>query len=206
MNQTPPDTLTVIDAGGGPDRGQINPPGTGTFGFVLLLISLAVLFFSTMLGYAYVRWNAPEWPPPGMPPLPRTLWLSTLLIIVCSVTVQHAVRAVRRDDSGGLRASLVATWILGAFFLVLQTMNYMSLASANLTAKTNLYGFTFYMLTFLHAVHVIGGLIPLAIVTRRAFEGRYSSFYHPGVRYQAMYWHFLDLIWIFIFVVLMLGS
>jgi heme/copper-type cytochrome/quinol oxidase subunit 3 len=206
MNEIPPDTLVVIRSDGGPDRDQINPPGTGTFGFLLLLISLSVLFVSSMLGYAYIRWHAAEWPPPGMPDLPRTLWLSTLIILGCSLSIHQAVRTVRRDDQKGMRRSLLITFVLGCLFLVMQGINYLGLAAMNLTARTNLYGFTFYMMTFLHAVHVIGGLIPLGIVCRRAYLGRYSSFFHPGIRYQAMYWHFLDLIWVVIFVVLMLGS
>lgn len=206
MNDSKRDTLVIIPGDGGPDRGQINPPGTGTFGFLVLLISLAMLFGSSMLGYAYVRWHAPEWPPPGMPDLPKSLWLSTVIILACSVSIHGAVRAVRRDDQRGTRRSLVLTFVLGCLFLVMQTLNYASLAAMNLTARTNLYGFTFYMMTFLHAVHVIGGLIPLGIVTRRAYDGRYSSFFHTGIRYQAMYWHFLDVIWLVIFVVLMLGS
>ena len=196
----------MIGNDGGPDREQINPPGTGTLGFLVLLISLSILFVSSMLGYAYVRWHAAEWPPPGMPALPKTLWLSTAIILGCSFSIHRAVVTIRRDDQKGMQRSLAITFVLGCLFLLMQIFNYLSLAAMNLTAKTNLYGFTFYMMTFLHAVHVIGGLIPLGIVTRRAHLGRYSSFFHPGIRYQAMYWHFLDLIWVVIFLVLMLGS
>ena len=91
-------------------------------------------------------------------------------------------------------------------FLVLQTLNWLELVSQNLTAASNLYGFTFYVLTALHAGHVIGGLIPLWIVMRRAFAGRYSSFFYGGVKHVGMYWHFLDVVWVIIFVVLMVGS
>ncbi|MCZ6542722.1 MAG: cytochrome c oxidase subunit 3, partial [Planctomycetota bacterium] len=64
----------------------------------------------------------------------------------------------------------------------------------------------FYVLTGVHALHVIGGLIPLAAVTIRSFRNRYSSTDHAAVRYCAMYWHFLDGVWIVLFATLMLGT
>ena len=68
-----------------------------------------------------------------------------------------------------------------------------------MTANSSLYGFTFYMLTGLHGVQVIGGLIPLAVVTFQAFRGRYTATDHRGVTYGAMYWHFLDGMWLVMF-------
>lgn len=201
-----PDPFTVIRSQGGPDRDQVNPPGTGTFGFAVLLASLSVLFVASVAGYLYVRINASQWPPAGMPGLPISLWLSTAVLLGCSVFVHRALKAIQKDDQKGLRRNLLWTLVLGSLFLVLQTLNYVGLAQSNLTAKTNLYGFTFYLLTGLHAAHVIGGLIPLAIVTRRARRGRYSSFFHPGVTYSAMYWHFLDGAWVVLFAVLLIGS
>jgi cytochrome c oxidase subunit 3 len=76
----------------------------------------------------------------------------------------------------------------------------------HVTPSANLYGFTFYMLTGLHAAHVIGGLALLAIVTVRAFCGRYSANAHAGVLYSTMYWHFLDGVWLVMFAVMLLGS
>jgi heme/copper-type cytochrome/quinol oxidase subunit 3 len=64
--------------------------------------------------------------------------------------------------------------------------------------------FTFYLLTGLHALHVIGGMVLLGAVTAKAFAGRYSATYHPGVTYAAMYWHFLDVVWLVMFVLIFL--
>ena len=60
----------------------------------------------------------------------------------------------------------------------------------------------FYVLTALHAAHVIGGLIPLIVVYIKARRGRYSRNFHPGVRYVTAYWHFLDVVWVLLFLVL----
>ena len=99
---------------------------------------------------------------------------------------------------------LAATFGLGVIFVLLQTANWYGLALREVTARTNLYAFTFFMLTGLHAAHVVGGLIPLGVVLAKSVRGRYGSGYHPGVRYMAMYWHFLDVVWIVLFAVLVI--
>ena len=72
--------------------------------------------------------------------------------------------------------------------------------------RTNLYGFLFYLLTGLHALHVVGGLVPLAVTTARAWQGKYTAVAHAGVEHVALYWHFLDVIWLVLFGVLVLTS
>jgi len=190
------------------DNGRAAPAPlrTGLLGMRLLILALSMLFAASIFGYLVIRSRATVWPPPGVPRLPSSLWISTLIIVISSVTMQAAVRAARADRKSALRAGMVFTTLLGAAFLVSQTVNWFALVAANLTAKTNLYGFTFYMLTGLHAAHVIGGLIPLAVVTARAFRGHYSAAAYSGVAYCAVYWHFLDAVWVILFAVLMLAS
>jgi cytochrome c oxidase subunit 3 len=170
----------------------------------LLVLALSMLFAASIVGYLIIRLRAPTWPPPGMPSLPDTLWISTLIIVVSSLTMQSAVRAARADRQGSLRTAMLLTTILGVAFLVSQTLNWFALVAANLTAKTNLYGFTFYMLTGLHAAHVVGGVIPLAVVTARAWRRRYSAAFHPGVQYCGVYWHFLAAVWLVLFTLLVI--
>lgn len=180
------------------------PLGVGLLGMKLLVVALSMLFAASIVGYLIIRSRAAAWPPPGMPRLPGTLWVSTLIIVVSSLTMQSAVRAAKADRQGALRTAMLLTTILGVAFLVSQTLNWFVLVAANLTAKTNLYGFTFYMLTGLHAAHVVGGVIPLAVVTARAWRGRYSAAFHPGVQYCAIYWHFLAAVWVVLFTLLVL--
>lgn len=186
-------------------RGAPVPIATGRLGMRLLLASLTMLFAASVMGYLVIRNRAAAWPPPGVPPLPRSLWISTAIIVLCSVAVQGGLRAARAGRGNALRVSLLLTDLLGLAFLVSQTLNWFALVAAKLTVKTNLYGFTFYLLTGLHAVHVIGGLIPLAVVTARAWRGRYTAQFHAGVEYCATYWHFLDVVWLILFAVLMLA-
>jgi cytochrome c oxidase subunit 3 len=170
----------------------------------IFLGTLGMLFAASVAGYLVVRLRAPEWPPPGMPRLPRGLWITTLVIAACSVTVSRAVASIRLGQTTRSARWLVATFWLGVLFLVTQSANWWGLVMANVTARTkNLYAFTFYMLTGLHAAHVIGGLILLGVVAARARRGRYGCGQHAGITYAAMYWHFLDAVWVLLFGVLL---
>ncbi len=182
------------------------PLGTGLLGIKILILALSMLFGASIFGYLVIRTRAEVWPPPGVPRLPATLWVSTLIIVLSSLTMEWALRAAKADRTAALRNGMLLTTLLGVAFLVSQTLNWFALVAANLTAKTNLYGFTFYMLTGLHAAHVVGGLIPLTVVTVRAFAGRYSAAAYAGVAYAAVYWHFLAAVWLVLFTVLMLAS
>lgn len=174
----------------------------GKLGMGILILSLSILFAASMVAYLVVRTRAGDsWRPVGMPHLPAGLWISTGLILLLSIAIETGLRDIRRGERPRLARAIGIAFLLGVAFLFNQVLNWRSL----LVAKGSLYGFTFYMLTGLHAAHVIGGLIPLGIVTRRAWEGRYTRDFHPGVAYCTMYWHFLAIVWIVMFIVLSVG-
>lgn len=180
-------------------------PGAGILGMRIFLATLGMLFVASLFGYVIIRTRAPEWPPAGMPPLPPGLWVATAVIVACSATIHLALASIRLGQTSKASRWLAATFVLGIVFLVLQAFNWAALVGANVTATTkNLYAFTFYMLTGLHAAHVVGGLIPLGIVLARTVRGKYGSGWHAGIRYCAMYWHFLDAVWIVLFAVLVI--
>ena len=189
-------------------KGTIHIPGAGAFGMAVLIISLSMLFIASMAAYLFIRSHTENWGR-AMPPLPQTLWLSTLVILLASVTIHRAHGAARCGNDRALRRNLAATFAVGVLFLLLQTLNwwefYRSIRGIDLSGA---YLGMFFVLTGLHAAHVVGGLIPLGIVAHRAGwggrrgSGRCSPSYHPGVRYLAIYWHFLDAIWLALFCVL----
>lgn len=185
------------------DRKGPAPHGSGVLGMWVFLASLAVLFLASIAGYLVVRFRAEAWPPPGMPRLPGGLILATVVLLGCSVAIHLALQAVRKGNRAAMTRGLVATFGLGVLFLALQAWNWWGLITAQLGPETkNLYAFTFYMLTGLHAAHVVGGLVQLGWVIARAMLGKYGSGWHPGVLYSAMYWHFLDGVWIVMFLVM----
>ncbi len=178
----------------------------GRFGMWLFLIALGIVFAATILGYLVVRIdNGAAFVPADAPRPPGMLLASTVALLLSSVTMQKALRAGRTGDprQGGL---MVATLALALIFLVAQLMAWRSLYAQNLTISDNLYGWTFYVLTGLHAAHVIGGLPPMAITTWRASRGAYGPEDFRGVTYCAMYWHFLDAVWLVLYATLWIGS
>ena len=205
---------------------EVAPPGFGTLGMAIFLLALGILFAASIVAYLFIRARFATWPPPDSPPLPAGLWISTAVIVLGSASIHSALCGVRRDRQGLLIGSLLITLLLGLVFLVTQTVNWIWLMSLTTTLAQaapavresvlppaagsstgpvgSLYLFTFYVLTGLHALHVIGGMVLLVVVTARAFAGRYSSSCYPGVTYATMYWHFLGAVWLLLFAVLFL--
>jgi heme/copper-type cytochrome/quinol oxidase subunit 3 len=178
----------------------------GAMGMYALIVALGVLFAASVVGYLTIRSAHQPWPPPGFPVLPRTLWLSTLAILAASVAIQRALGAVRRADLRATCRGLVLTLGCGLAFLGLQALAWWQVVrQIETSGASGPYVKLFYVLTGLHAVHVLGGLGPLAVVTRRAFAGRYDAQSYAGIQYSAIYWHFLDAVWCVLFVVVYLS-
>lgn len=175
----------------------------------LFLLSLGILFAATIIGYISVLLLGIR-EPVSIPPLPRALWLSTLVLLTSSVTMQGALASVRRDFQPRFRVSMLATTALGAAFLVIQALCWIEwygpMRETLGGAERAFLLTSFYVLTGLHALHVIGGLVPMTVVTLRAWSGRYTAANHAGVIYCAMYWHFLDAVWLVLFGTLLIGN
>jgi cytochrome c oxidase subunit 3 len=178
----------------------------GRFGMWLFLLVLGVLFAASILGYLVVRIdNGASFVPEGAPPPPKLLLLSTLALVISSLTMQGAVAAAKVGDprQGG---RMVATMLLAVAFLVLQGIAWAELIRKNIAITDGLYAWSFFVLTGLHAAHVLGGLPPMAITCWRAAKARYGPDNHRGIVYCAMYWHFLDGVWVVLYATLWLGS
>ena len=94
----------------------------------------------------------------------------------------------------------------GLVFLGIQAVAWVELVEQNLLITDNLYAWTFYVLTGLHAAHVVGGLPPMLVTCWRAMHARYGPENHRGIAYTAMYWHFLDGVWLVLYATLWIGS
>jgi len=183
-------------------REEPQPEGTGRFGLYVFLGSLTMLFGASILSYLLIRANAASWPPPNAPALPWAgLLFSTVVILAASATIQWALGSIRAGNAAGLRTGLAATCVLSLVFLVSQYLNWVRVLPGA-RAAPNLHSFIFYVLTGLHALHVLGGLVVLGVVTSRAWRGAYTARLHAGVSYATLYWHYLDVVWIVMFLVL----
>ncbi len=183
----------------------------GRLGVRLFLVSLGMLFGATLVVFVVIRiQTAAAWPT-DLPALPGLLWLSTGFLIVSSGTMQGALHAARADHAGTVRLMMWLTLILGLAFLALQALcwsEWLVVVSERWfdSAEYRFALSNFYVLTGLHAAHVVGGLVPLIIVTHRSRDGVYTSESHAGLAHAATYWHFLDAVWLVLFVTLMFGA
>ena len=170
--------------------------------FLLLVVTMT---FGGLIGAYVVVFtnNVAEWQPFQ---LPIQVWISTLIIVISSLTYHIAQRAVEANDHPKLRKYLIATTALGAAFISSQILAWMALVDRGLYMSGNPYAGFFYILTGIHAAHVLGGVIALgAIILRTATPTEYG----PELEYRrnlarsvGWYWHFMGLIWIVLFVLL----
>lgn len=210
---TPSTTTPAPTPGGSPQRYRhVVPPGTHALGMWLFLAALAVLFVAGMLVYVIVRVTGTyesvhpltkETIPAVAPPLhsidmPMILWLSTGAILISSFTMHRALDNVVHERQDRFRQALLTTLLLAVPFFLAQGAGLATLigrAEAGGSALKNAIVF----LIIVHAMHLVGGLIPLAVVLKNAHAGRYDHEYYTPVKNLALYWHFLDGVWMVMF-------
>jgi cytochrome c oxidase subunit I+III len=167
-------------------------------GMWIFLASDVVLFGAFIGSYVFIRvahgWV--EWHPVPHDPLPGLV--NTYLLLTSSFSVVLALVAAERRSRRGLVASLVVTFILGVAFLVNKALEWQELFHEGQTLSANVQTSTFYLTTGLHAAHVIVGLFIVLYLVARAWRGAYLDDERP-VEYFGLYWHFVDIVWLFLF-------
>ena len=182
--------------------------GAGRFGMILFLGSVAMLFIATILAVLAIRLDDNAWPL-ELPPMPIAVWVSTGLLLISSLTLQWGVAASRHDSVGTVRIMMLLTLALGIGFLISQTIGWFDWNAAiqamiDRDEAAGLAATGFHVLTGIHALHVLGGLIPLTVITFVVLLGAWETGRERGIRYMAMYWHFLGIIWLALVVTLLL--
>jgi len=173
------------------------------FGLVILMVSMSVLFTASIIAYVWTRLVNPIWKTPEMPELPLGLFGSTLMIAGMSASMHLAMRDVRQNKNESLQRDLWLALAFGIAFMLGQMLNWRTMAPGlNAPVPHPLYPFTFYMLTGLHAAHVVGGFIPLGITIGGARRRRYTSSEHEGLRLCRQYWDFLGVVWLILLTAL----
>ncbi len=155
-----------------------------------------MLFGASLIGYVLTRVANPDWRA-GMPGLPPGVFGTTVVIALLSAAMHGGLSAIRQNKPRALERALIAAFVLALGFLVVQAFNWNTMATAELaTRRETLYPFTFFLLTGVHALHVVGGLPVHAFVLYRASRREYSSSRHEGVRLTTQYWDFLGVVWV----------
>jgi cytochrome c oxidase subunit III len=170
----------------------------GLFGMWVFLAVLGVFFAAAMIAFIAIRIDLGDsalWAGPDVP-----LLASTGVLALASLAFEASRRAVDRgaDPQPGLRAGLA----LGIVFVLLQGWAWVDLWQRNLTPTTDLYGWSFYVLTGMHALHVIGGLVAIVWVLGRWHRPAAFAQRRGSVAFVAMYWHFLGIAWVAFYLLL----
>lgn len=127
--------------------------------------------------------------------------VNTLLLLSSAATVTWAHWSLKKNERRKLNLGLILTILLGVIFLGLQAYEYAeSYTHFNLTLASGIYGTTFFMLTGFHALHVTLGLCMLTIILIRCFKGHFLPEHHFAFEAVSWYWHFVDFVWLFLFV------
>ena len=137
--------------------------------------------------------------------IPTAFYLSTAVILSCSVTFHLAKKAVQKNNRNATTSFLLATLALGIGFVILQFFGFRQIVDSGyyFTGSASSITSTFlYVVTILHLAHLAGGLISLLIIIYNHFKQKYNSTQTLGIELGAMYWHFLDFLWVYLFLFL----
>jgi cytochrome c oxidase subunit 3 len=178
---------------------------------MLLFIASEVMFFAALFGvYFNVRATSNPWPPEGTDFIS---WhgsglfglgisvLITIVLVSSSFTMQWATDRIRKGDRTGMNRGLLITLVLGVTFLGLMMFEYYTLVTnEDFGINTGVYGSLFFTMTGFHGAHVLGGIVGIAVVLARGMRGQFSAQHHVAVEAVHYYWHFVDVVWIFLFL------
>ncbi len=170
------------------------------FGFIVFLLSESVIFLSFFVGYIVYKTTTTDWLPAGVEGLEvRDPFINTIVLVSSSFVIYIAERYLKKENLWGFRAFWLLTMAMGSFFLYGQAVEWMGL---NFGFTDGLYGGTFYLLTGFHGLHVLTGVLLQAIMLARSFiPGNYDDG-EVGVIATSLFWHFVDVIWIVLFILI----
>jgi cytochrome c oxidase subunit III len=166
-------------------------------GMLLFIISEIMLFGAFFTAYFFIRVvGEANWPAQGEELPVAIAGVNTAILLSSSFTMHWALEGARNENRRALTMGILTTFLLGLTFLTIQVNEYVHLG---FSPADNAQGTIFYGLTGLHGAHVFIGLNLLLFATIRAFRGHYSAKEHRGVEVPGIYWHFVDIMWIFVF-------
>jgi cytochrome c oxidase subunit III len=185
---------------------NLGPVSIRQFGLRVLFASLTVLFAASLVAYLVTRYGNTVWRTADMPGLPPGLFGSTAMLLGLSLSMHLAQRDVRQNRTESLVRDLWLAVAFGVAFLLGQALNWNVMRRAFHEGEPTMYPFTFFMLTGLHAAHVLGGFVPLGIVLGRARKKRYTSSQHEGLSLCRQYWDYLGIVWLVLLTALLVAT
>jgi heme/copper-type cytochrome/quinol oxidase subunit 3 len=187
------------------DKHMLGGTSTAKMGMWMFLIS-EILFFTGLIGTGIaLRVRSEWWAEPGeVLNVPLTA-ANTFFLICSSMTMVEALRAAEMGKNRRMRIFLLATMAIGILFVSIQVVEYLELIGHHFTPDHSNYASAFYVQTGFHGGHVSGGVVALAIVNWKALKGKYDDKKNTeSIEMMGLYWHFVDVVWIFLFTIVYL--
>jgi len=160
-----------------------------------------VIFFGVLIGaYFFVRTNSPTWPAVGSLFEIRSGFAMTLVLLTSSLTAIMALVSAKIGSRNGLMASLLSTFGLGVSFLYIKATEWMSLGTNGVFSVANgLPATSYFITTGVHGVHVFAGMLMTLYLLANTVKGRYLKGDYHAIEHFGLYWHFVDIVWVFLF-------
>ena len=198
----PPAGNDRADGDGSGDRGGARGvPARAYFTGMSLALAGILMFFMALVSSYIVRKADASWQPVTLPPV---LWVNTLILVASSVTLSRALGFIRRDERAQFTLWWRVTTALGVLFLAGQVMAWRQLADAGVFLASNASSSFFYLLTAAHGLHLLGGVLALLYVSVRNWSAARAT-QDTAARVTGVYWHFMDGLWVFLMLVLVIS-
>ncbi len=196
--------VIALHPGVEPAESPLTPESWGKLGMWIFLAADAMSFGALLAGYGALRFGSGDWPVPSHVLGVGLTAFMTFLLISSSVTMVLALAAIQRGDMTGLKKFLALTVLGGLMFLGMQAYEWTHLIERGLTLSGNpfgaaLFGTTFFIITGFHGAHVTAGVIYLSSYLVQGLLGRLHQGDANQIEIAALYWHFVDLVWILVF-------
>jgi cytochrome c oxidase subunit III len=185
--------------GNGGDKNRKNRPTPDKYHLAMWLAIASIVMMFMSITSAYVIRQGDDWKPIS---IPSALWLSTGVLLTSSFTIEWARKALKRGFNELFKRWLSITTLLGIAFLIGQFFSWRQLVLKGIYVNTNPHSSFFYLLTSLHGLHLLGGIVALCWIVFGAWRNRFSPERTTAVDVTALYWHFMDGLWIYLFLLL----
>ncbi|MDP6885863.1 MAG: cytochrome c oxidase subunit 3 [Candidatus Thalassarchaeaceae archaeon] len=191
------------------ERSEFKTWGDASWGMLWIIVTESIVFSAFFAYWFWTRWHTVNWsgavggtwPASGVEHDLLLVGMNTIILLTSGITAHRALESHLKDERDSVMKYLVVTLLLGAVFLAIQAYEYLH---TGFLWNDHPYGTAFFALTGLHGLHVLVGLVMLAVVLFLTKTGRFTRARHDSFRAITNYWHFVDAVWVILFLIVYL--